>query len=274
MRQLIVLFLFVSFSCQSLTEKEKRSKDISGDWLILYADHQLKSNRERDLYAKMQDSIIGLTGLKLVSFSRDGRFRQMDSLHTNGQWIIMDDNRLEVAGGGKGFDLFRAEFVDYKKGIIQLAEYIKVSNESIKLVWNLKRINSDPAARLLEAERNTWRIKPSHSENDDLLKKRLASILNYYSDYFGLVTRESSYFISGRVILPFKFYQHAMGLKSFNSNNDFTNLFFDEADAQTAYQYLQKALYDLRDDFPSGKNFVDEYAKFMKLMAEELEKKK
>lgn len=274
MRQLIILFLLGFISCQSLTEKEKRYKDISGDWLILYADHQLKSDRERDLYAKMQDSIVGLTGLKLVSFSGDGRFRQMDSLHSNGQWIIMDDYRLEVAGGGRGFDLFRAEFVDYKKGIIQLAEYVHVNNESIKLVWNLKRLNGGPAATLLTTERNAWRIKPSHSENDDIIKKRLASILDYYSDYFALVTKESSYFVSGRIILPFKFYQHGMGLKSFDGNSFFAHLFFDEADAQTAYQYLQKALYDLQNDFPSGKNFVDEYAKFMKLMAEELEKKK
>jgi len=98
----------------------------------------------------------------------------------------------------------------------------------------------------------------------------LAMMLNYYADYDELVGKEVSYFIPGRVILPLKFYQHAMGVLPYDSTNDFTQLFYNAEQAQQAYGYLKKKVYELGNRFPDGEDYMDEYIRFMRLVAKEI----
>lgn len=98
-------------------------------------------------------------------------------------------------------------------------------------------------------------------------------MLDYYSTYYFLVDRESSYFIPSRVMLPFRFYQHAIGLRPLTEKSSFMKLFYDSAQAAKAHLSLDIAMGKLRGRFPSdGESFIHEYASYMKLMAEEIRK--
>lgn len=269
MRQLSLLVLLVVLSCKSPSETEKIHQVVSGKWLILYPDHQLENSRQRTIYGKIQDSIVGLTGLKLVTLSDDGRFSQADSLGVTGRWGVTGDNVVFIENGGKGFDNFSGRFTGYEKNLLRLTEYVNAGGERIKLVWHLKKV-SGKAANLFTASRNQWRKKPAQPESATQIRKRLSEMLRYYSDYYELVTAESSYFIPTRVILPFRFYQHAMGMQPIEVSNAFENLFYDRQQADEAYHILSATMERLEDDFPSRDNYIKEYAAFMKSMSYDL----
>lgn len=102
-----------------------RAHDIEGNWLVVYPDHDDNNSRQKKAYGEIQDSVIGLMGLKLVRFDKGGGFRQMDSLETGGQWAVTDDLLLQVENGGEGYAPFTAEFFQYKKDIMELVETIR-----------------------------------------------------------------------------------------------------------------------------------------------------
>lgn len=244
---------------------------MTGDWLILYPDHKLNNERQRSVYSRIQDSIVGLSGLKLVTFSGDGTFRQSDSLQSAGKWGITADNIVFIENGGKGFENYSAKFTAYENNVLKLTESFRLKGEKITLVWHLKRVGKNTASGLFSKKANIWRVKPLKEESATALKERLSGMLEYYAGYYSLINKESTYFIPSRVLLPFKFYQHAVGLKPFDAETAFAGLFFDTLQAGTAYQYLDKAMDRLRDKFPTaGSNYVEEYAAYMKLMAGEV----
>ncbi|MEI9912200.1 MAG: hypothetical protein WDO71_22650 [Bacteroidota bacterium] len=272
MRWPFLLLIVLIVSCKSPTEHEKIRGVLTGKWLILHPDHQLKNDRQTELYSRMQDSIVGLTGLKLIILSEDGSFQQMDSVGMKGKWAVSPDKVVYIEKGGKGFENFTTRITRYKKGIMHLTEMVQAEGETIKLVWNLKKITGGNAADLFSAESNEWRKRPDQPELEVQIKQRLSSMLQYYSDYFTLVTKESSFFVPTRIILPLRFYQHAIGMKDFDEESFFSKLFFNKQQAKDAHHYLTVIIRRLRDDYPTRDNYVKEYAAFMENMAERIVK--
>ncbi|MBL7740621.1 MAG: hypothetical protein JNK14_15495 [Chitinophagaceae bacterium] len=271
MRRLVTCFLLFSlFSCKTLTEMEKLHRDLSGKWLVLYPDHDLKNDYQKVVYSKIQDSIVGLSGLKLVTLADDGSFMQLDSLHARGKWGITGEKIVFVENGGKGFENFSAAFTGYEKGVLKLTEYVRAEGEKIRLVWHLKKIRGGSAEELFSNERNTWRKKPIKAESEKEIRQRLSAMLSFYAAYYSLVTKESSFFVPTRVILPLRFYQHAIGMKDFDADGFFAGLFYDRQQAAEAHRYLSVSIRKLRNDFPKMENYVEEYAAFMKLMAQDI----
>ncbi len=273
--RIIFFLLFVGFfSCQQKrTEKELRAHDIEGNWLIVYPDHDDNNSVQKKVYGEIQDSVVSLMGLKLVRFDKNGSFRQMDSLGQSGQWKITDDLLLRVENGGEGYSPFTAEFFQYKNDIMELVERIRYKGESIQLKWKLKKLKGNESSQLFGDKPNAWRKRPVTAETDEQIKESLADMLDYYSRYYFLVDRESSYFIPSRVMLPFRFYQHAIGLRPLAAKSNFTKLFYDSTQAAKAHLSLDIAMGKLRGRFPSdGESFIHEYASYMKLMAEEIRK--
>ena len=191
----------------------------------------------------------------------------MDSLQRQGRWAISPADELYVIKGGAGFNNFKAGIAGYKKDVLQLVEYIHVQDETIKLVWHLKKTGTKD---LFGADNNAWRKRPAAPESPARIKQRLAAMLTYYSRYYQLVQEEATYFIRDRVLLPFDYYQHAMGMKSFNPKSDFVHLFFNEEQAILAHEYLATTIRRLRDEYPRTHNYVEEYYQFMELMAREI----
>ena len=90
-------------------------------------------------------------------------------------------------------------------------------------------------------------------------------MLLYYSDYFKLVSKESSYFLVPRVPLPFRYYQHGIGVRD-TMYPSFVNVFYNEEDAKKAHEILATTVAQLQGQFEWDENFVVEYAKFFRRM--------
>jgi hypothetical protein len=262
------LLLLCIASCNSRSEQDQLRHDLTGDWLVLYADHKLTNDKQRKMYGRMQDSIISMRGLKLISFNEDGSFQQLDSIGKKGKWGV-SGKEIYITNAGNGFYDFKTEFFDLKDNTLRTVEYVRKDDESIKLVWHMKKAEG---SSLFSQNNNSWRQKPEKAETDKEMKSRLSTMLQYYSDYYKLVSKESSYFIPSRIVFPFQFYQHAMGLKPFDPSGAFAHLFYDSTQAVKAYEFIEMAFARLKGQFPDKENFVDEYAIFMEMMAKEMKK--
>ena len=224
------------------------------------------------IYGRIQDSLVVLKGLKLIRLTEKGVFQQMDSLENKGKWGLSADREIHIEGGGKGFDDFKARFTDYKDGMLRVTEFVKVDGESLKLIWNLKRLTGKKAANLFSDENNSWRRRPAQPETEKQMKERLSQMLRYYSDYYQVVEGEANYFVPTRIVLPLKFYQHAMGMSDFDEESFFASLFYSKDQASKAYDYLADTIDGLHDDFETSKSYVQEYAWFLGKMAVDIVK--
>ena len=269
MNKLLLLVGFVFVSCMNISDRGLDfHKEIQADWLILYPQHILKNPVQGKIYGIAQDSIVNLLGLKLVSFSNNGEFIQTDSLFgKHGAWKIADTGRLEISKAGKGLENFRGTIVGLVNDTILIEEMVRINNESIKLIWHLKKISSaSDGADLFKKQNNLWRQRPVKNETEKEIKERLVAMLKYYSLYFKVVAKESIYFSPVRVFLPFTYYQHGIGLTGYS--DDFVKCFFDRADAEKGYHAIKEAFERTSNlDFPSGGNYVIEYSKYFQRLA-------
>lgn len=268
MRWLFLLALLLPAACNFPGKDDLRSQ-LSGDWIILYPEHKLDNDWQRIAYSRMQDSIVSLLGLKLLVLSENGGFRQLDSMGMNGKWGITTDKKLFIQKGGRGFEAFSASIAHFEKNKLLLTESVDAGDEKIRLTWHLKKLTK-AESRLMSEERNAWRVRPSGPESEKEIRTRLSQMLLFYADYYELVTAEASFFIPSRVVLPFKFYQHAMGVTPFNQTSFFAGLFYDDGQAAQAHRLLSTTLENLSGEFPKKDDYVKEYAAFMRMMGERL----
>ena len=266
----LFVFLFLSACIDHKEDVFIPKEEIKGNWLILYPKHILKTDKQRKIYGRAQDSIVNYMGLKLVSFKSNGEFLQTDSLFgDHGKWTMNDTGSLNITSAGKGFESFTGVLTGIINDTILIEELVSLENETIKLIWHLKKIPADrEEGSLFKNEMNQWRQKSSRTETDAEIRKRVVSMLKYYSLYFKILSVESSYFSPVRVFLPFSYYQHGIGLKEFNSRDYFTICFFNTANAKKGYEILKEGFEKTKDqDFPSGENFVIEYSKYFDMLA-------
>lgn len=266
---LLVIFFFLSSCISSQKEQLNFSEEIKGNWLILYPDHDLENDENRKIYAKAQDSIVALLGLKTISFRNDGSFVQTDSLFGSpGKWNVnAENNNLFIRNGGKGLDFFAGKISSLWIDTLQVVENIILGGKKIKLTWFLKHIHGKKYGALFNEEGNWWR-KVNSDETDEQIRKKVKAMLQYYALYYELVSNESAYFSQSRVFLPFKYYQHSIGLRPFDENSNFSRLFSNANQAEKGYAILSDAMDKLKKEaFPQGKDFVIEYSMYMKQLA-------
>ena len=275
MRYLILIPLILFFACNEPEDKPLAEK-MQGNWIVLYPREAVKTRKQEEIYTATQDSFTGIRCLKLLHFDKSGTFRQLDSIHIKGQWTLKEDARLQVINGGRGFEPFYAQFDGYDEdGNLKLAELAEAKGEKIPLVWYLKKIEGGEALSLFDGDKNKWRYKATGEESETAIRDRLVQMLRYYAVYFRYLSKESSYFIPGRIILPLNFYRHGIGLKTFNPESLFNGLFFSEQQAEIAHYMLKGAinLADFRLN-EKGNSFTAEYAEMLDELALRLESKK
>ncbi len=275
---LVRIFAYVFLStainaCKSGSQQPDVYEALTGNWIVLYPDHQRNNAYQTALYARAQDSIVNLMGLKLMTFMKDGRFQLIDSLYRQtGRWQV-ELNELAVRGGGKGWDQFQGRMIGFRNDTLQLVEYIPIKGDSVRIVWFLKKVRGDDkAAVLFEEEYNEWRKKPSGPEPKKELANKVKQILEYYAMYFEVLADESVYFIGSRAALPFRYYQHSAGLIPFNERDAFSRHYYNKEDASKAYDILEDAyLKDRKRPFPKGDDYVIQYSKFLRRLAARIE---
>jgi hypothetical protein len=216
--------------------------------------------------------MVARTGLRVIRFNADGSFVQPDSLDAGGRWVATPNNKIILEGGGKGLHDFKGDFLNYEDSVLTMIEYIQLKGETLEMTWKLKKLeNNKLAASLLKHSNNEWRIKPKGPESEKEITARLSGMLKYYSDYCKLLSRESRIFIPARFVVPVDFYQHALGLKSFDSTKAFARIFYNSSQAKEAHYQLDRVFSRLTGKYPAGSDYIEEYGLFMAMMARELE---
>jgi hypothetical protein len=266
---LLILSFFLS-ACKTNPSTPTKPDTLTGNWLIISPDHRLKNDFQKTTYGRMQDSIVGLKGLKLVRFNASDEFQQVDSsFGISGNWKLVD-NQIIIQRGGKGFEPMKASILDFVKDTLRMVETILLPGDSVQLVWYLKKIPAGSAANsLFSFQENQWRIKPKSPGTDETIRKKTAAILHFYAGYFELISIEAMYFSPKRVFLPLRYYQHGIGLKPLSDSKVFSALFYDLNDAQKAYAMLSAAIRK-EPSFPKGENYVIEYARYLRQLEKNL----
>src|SRR5262245_38166342 len=131
MRWIFVVILIAIISCSSPSPQEKLQETLTGNWLIIAPDHHLNSGHQEVVYSKVQDSIVVLSGLKLITLSDNGTFLQVDSIGKHGKWGISPDNWIHIERGGPGFENFSVRFTGYDGGTLKLTEFVNVEDEQL-----------------------------------------------------------------------------------------------------------------------------------------------
>lgn len=267
MRYLIssILLSCVFMAC-STKSTDDPAEILPGNWFLLYPDDDLKTREQEAVYAATQDSLTDPKCLKLLRFSEKGSFNQQDSIGITGTWKVKEGEVVQVFGGGNGFERFQTTFAGYEKDILKLTEMAEVRGQKLKLVWHLLRIDKGKETALFDEAKNKWRIRAVKEETEDEIRERVKQMLSYYSVYFDLIADRSTYFMPSRVILPIKFYQHGIGLKTFDPESKFANLFYNTEQAKFANYVLEGAMDKAKFDFKDNSSFSREYARMLEEM--------
>lgn len=256
-------------SCKE--EKGVSNSKLEGGWLVLYPDHKALTRDQEKSYATVQDSVVGLMGLKVVRFDEEGRFWQVDSLYRNpGDWALQTGNVVHISQAGKGLNVFYGKEAVIEQDVLKMSEKIDAGEEQVSIVWHLKKISDKKFKPLFTNEGNVWRKPAEREEDKTAIAQRLLAMLSYYALYYEIVSEASSFFVGQRVHLPFKYYQHGVGMLPFSEDAAFASYFYTVAQAQFAYNLLSDGMSELSSygKYPSGKNYVIEYSLFMTKMKE------
>lgn len=266
-----LLFASVLFSCGAKT-KTKTSGDrsaISGQWIIIRPEHVIYTQHAYEAYTSLtRDSLLNAFGLKVLEFGGNGEFFEGDSiLSPPAKWMVKDNGEFLIDGGGEGFRRFRGGFDGIRNDTMLISENLALPGDTVKIIWHLVRLDAS-AKPLFDKAANWWRNKPTASEDTAALAKRVKAMLEYYAVYFSEVSKTASYFSQLRVPLPFRYYQHAVGLKPFKEDLPFNAFFYNNEDAEKAHTLLSNAIRKGEDEkLKAGKDFVIEYAAFFKKFA-------
>jgi hypothetical protein len=265
-------YLFISLclalgSCKLTGTKRASNEVLTGHWLILYPKDQLENDAQEKLFAQVQDSIMRPMGLAMIDFTKDNTFYFTDSLFgKKGKWRLTG-NTLVIEKAGAGFNYFNGEIVKIENGIMQVVQHLRLGNENIQLTWHLKKINETSAYfKLFDSSNNWWRHPPAAPENIKGLQKRTAAMCAYYADYFAMIEGAVDYFAPRRILMPLNFYQHAIGVKRYDSAHAFTRFYYNSSNAQQANSLLEDGIRGL-GPVERGENYVVEYAGILRQLS-------
>lgn len=267
---LYLLLLCLLSACVSEKSNDLQS-NVQGNWLLL--NMRAEAPYLDSSFLQSEDSLTQIYTHKLIRLGEEGLFTDLDSIYKQeGKWLLVENKYLAIAKAGKGFEMFVSEFVDFdnEKQILRLRQKISKSNkiDSVAVIWQLKKIEPSHTNYSLFADSNqSWRKKTLVPQSEAELKAKLSKMLNYYGDYFELISAESDFFVTWRIPLPFRFYAHGVGLKSLEKSIGFEQFFYDADDAQKALFLLQKAMNSKPFVYPQRDTYTLEYAAFLKMMA-------
>lgn len=160
-----------------------------------------------------------------------------------------DDKRITVEAGGPGFSPFGVSLRQAGRESMILTEFVRYEGEMLELDWHLVKLNDRDASVFFDEKKNRWMQKPASAETSAALKQKLVMMLDYYAAYYLFIKDRSSYFIPGRVVLPFQFYQHAVGLKPLKRCQDFRNLFLIRCRRQKRMDILRMVCATWQENF-------------------------
>jgi hypothetical protein len=206
-----------------------------------------------EMSAKLRNSTFALyEGNKSAFFSTRTPYRQ-------GSWTANGDVLILTLGAGSQPFLF--EIVDVNQhNLVLILMDDNMTDGELTILCNKSLQYIHDGVDLLAPEHNTWRTKASKKESQDEIKARIVAHLDYLITYFGgIEDKKQTYFETGLVSSPFRFYSHGLGLSRESKNTrQWLDAFYDEADANVAFDLLKESLRSV-GKFPRAETFTKEY---------------
>jgi hypothetical protein len=153
-----------------------------------------------------------------------------------------------------------------------LPDMLTGRKDTIHMRYIVQRLRSnDTVPDLFEPAINKWRQKPAQAEDDAAVKNRLKESLYYYAAYFANIKgNKIPVFNIEKILCPIKFYNGGIGRKRFKENDNWTQVYFDNKDAQKAHDMLGNAFDNIKGYPDKGGDYVAEYIIALKMVADAL----
>lgn len=276
MRVLLLLVLTAALmtGCGSGKKSKNEPLRVEGSWMALYSRLDAETEENRDLYNEVKDSLLMLHGLKLLRFEPDGKMYQADSIMAApGSWALTPEGLLLIRNAGLGMERLTGQDAELKNGKMVVGHPVKAKGELLRVNWYYARLDEKDAV-LLDMDQNTWRQPLPADASEKQVADKIVKILRYYGHYFHIIGREANYFYAERMIVPFKYYQHGVGLQNFSMESRFARQFADSVQATKAWDIIRKGFYRISDvPYPAVKNnYTEGYALFIESLANDIDK--
>lgn len=210
-------------------------------------------------------------GGKYVLFSKQGS--------AQGTWVLDDaEKHLKLENFAQGFSA-NFEILSNENAWLSL-QPVSVGKVVAKQKSNLL-LKVDPYFEhedldLMQPDRNAWRIKPTHAESKQEIKKKVAAHLQYMIDYFQFTEDNGQgFFETWQLQTPYRFYSNGMSIENLDDEKPqhWRQWFYNEADAEQGHRLMAQALMSINKYPANTKTFTEGYILALKEMKEFVDRK-
>lgn len=251
------VLLFIT-SCKTGSEEP----DIAGKWDFrhMYNIHAFAADKDE---LTGVEQILDLNNSKIYGsyyvFDKDHTFRALhtnrNNLYTSGRWSYRMEDSMIVFDCKEVAQPKKIKFIYCKNDQLSLMDDAETTfdpdhiyvNGTASRERNRYKFVRDPFTigsdmDYTKEEINTWRTRPTKSEDDVQIKKRLMKSLAYAAMFLknNIKQNGQNFRISG-MDLPLLFTYKGIELKSFESSTAWQNTYFDQNAASHAYRMLLDA---------------------------------
>ncbi len=251
-----LLLVFLGWACQPdnpLVATWKISQVTYTPSSMATPEALLRGMRWNEMSARLRNSTFALyENNQSAFFSTRTPFRQ-------GSWSVNGDRLLLSLGENASlytFEIF--ELRDNSLILVLLDD--DMTDGELTLLCTKSEQYIQNGVDLLAPEQNTWREKAAKKESKEEIQARVVAHLDYLITYFeGIEEKKQTYFETGLMSSPFRFYAHGLGLSRDSPYaRQWQASFYDEADARVAFDLLKASLQSV-NKFPRARTFTQEY---------------
>lgn len=206
----------------------------------------------------------------VLVFSKKGSYfsTQPGQSHLS-KWAFEAPNKIKLSGKTANEMIINSISADTLR-----ASYEIMNNQnntavgSVDGVW--VKLQSNDKYNWDDSTLYLWRHIPEAAETDAGIAQRVKSLLNYNAHTANLAfANDAKNINTDKFRLPFMYYNGSIALKKESQEDEFSKLFFNAPDAHKAYTILHTAYSKVA--YTKTGNFIEEYALFMKKMADAIQ---
>ena len=265
-----VFILLVSLpSCIFLFRKpDIHYEALTGNWIVAAATAAPDDKVNESEIEYLIDIACNKLKLMPVQFNSNSKVfiangissEAIDSFHYQ---VSANENKIQFI---QGDDQVEIDVLVLNKDKLEVKWIIDPMNHIHRIPLSLNLFKAKNDEPIFRPELLKWKKRPLQPESNIQISQRLQSLLNYNYVYTRDIHYSNTPVIDTRKLyLPFKYYDGGIALLELAKSPDFISLFFDEKDAQKAYELLDLSLPKIV--YPSKSNYVLEYADCFKELA-------
>lgn len=240
-KSLLLIIVCLMLSCTSSVNDE-----LNGLWIFEKAESSSKevydqSQTEIDLGNFISKNLIN----NYLFFEDNNRLNAIlgvgNGIYVDGNWAYNEaDSTINLMANKSEIKLkiTSVSFAEIKCSITGLQDF---NTDNLVVVFKKQQQNLTKSKyNYTLAQFNRWRERPSKSEDIGQIVERVKNCLAYSIAYLKYnIDSKNNAVSTTNISLPFKFYGNGLTLKDFTESNDFNSMFFNEGEAQIAYNIIK-----------------------------------